>query len=771
MRIDTFLTPTAKSKSTSPSSDIAADRYDVNMPGTSKGIVVLTPSPQSNLSFGFDISKPGPSGIAQLETSNSDSFLFDPGKDDSVTMTRTESNQSFTSSNDSNSFEKPSSGTFPPLPALDDFISTEPKEQDQSGKKDSQRSVSEPFTSQVRSSSAHSHSSTMSAPCSATRSGSTDKETKESVSHERSRPQKKGGAFQKYTSTSKEQDIQSERERSDSLSSVDSISHELSHFRPIQSSPRTARKKLADGSRESPPIIQATPRNLKDMKTPVGTESPFIDPPPLVRAKLEQMNEERSMKVEATSKGTMTSEKVQHWKKIARPEARKTNTVSASTKRKLSKFEFSADGDGFMQPAKLQKINPGTGSKERRTVGTQKAIPVKKRQVQINVDKESGVDTASFQLQRTTVPCAGDKSDKQPKNVDLKKGSVPKTVQRNDIRNSGAKRKVLMDDFVRKRPRESSTTYSDNTSKVTGQGEVSEQSSLESVSPSSSGSDTSPSKVYKMKLKVSKQGNVGSKVTPVKSARESDVKTPNTDVAKRKRTPVKQKPSTPSLAQTRIEVVNASGDAKNSSSSDPDLNQSPENYRKGLRSQHLRNGTSPGKGILVETIQNGSKKDEETVTAKNKQVCNLKDEMRTSPTLNHTLVARTKSESPKVKRSPRSRKKRTVASPKVTASSLTSKSPLSPPPPLKSLKGSDSGGSGGMMKSPRTERRNTLWKYMELLSDEEKRLKQEEEDRRIALELQKEFDKQEKMNRNKVIRSKGSKDAYRLRHGSSSSVP
>lgn len=770
MRIDTFLTPTAKSKSSSPSSDISADKFDMNIPGTSKGIVVLSPSPQSNLSFGFDISKPGPSGIAQLETSNSASFLFDPGKDDSVTMPRTESNQSFTSSNDSNSFEKPSSGTFPPLPALDDFISTEPMEQDQSGKTDSQRSVSEPFTSQVRSSSAHSHSSTMSAPCSATRSGSTSKETKENVSQERSRPQKKGGAFQKYTSSLKEQDKQSERERSDSLSSVDSISHELSHFRPIQSSPRTARKKLADGSRESPPIIQATPRNLKDMKTPVGMESPFVDPPPLVRAKLEQLNEERNMQVEATSKGTMTSEKVQHWKKIARPEARKTGTVSASTKRKLSKFEFSADGDGFMQPAKLQKVNPGAESRERRTVGTQKAIPVKKRQVQIDVDKESGVDDASCQLQRTSVPCAG--SDKQPKNVDLKKGPVPKTVQRNEVRNSGAKRKVLMDDFIRKRPKESSTTCSDNTSKVAGQGEVSEQSSLESdaVSPSSSCSDTSPSKVYKMKLKVSKQGKVGSKVTPVKSVRNSDAKTPNTDVAKRKRTPVKQKPSTPSLSQTRMEVVNASGDAKNSSSGEPDLNQSPENYRKGLRSQQLRNGTSPGKGILVETIQNGSKKDEETVTAKNKQVCNLK-ELRTSPALNHTLVARTKSESPKVKRSPRSRKKPTVGSPKVTASSHTSKSPLSPPPPLKSLKGSGSGGSGGMMKSPRTERRNTLWKYMELLSDEEKRLKQEEEDRRIALELQKEFDKQEKMNRNKVIRSKGSKDAYRLRHSSSSSVP
>ena len=785
MRIDNFLAPASKTVRPSQSPEV-----DIHAPGTSKDCVVLSPSPHSNLSFDSDINKPGPSGISQFDVSSGASFL-DDSKD--RTLTGTPSEQSVCSS-ESNSYK--SAMSLPPLPALDnicllEYQGEEHSDLSSSHKADTQthkspRCSSEPCQVEKRSSSVQSHSSTTSAPCVKTRSNSRSKETKEHKEHE-SRPQKKG-AFHKYTSASKE-DKQIERERSDSMSSVDSISHELSHFRPIQSSPRTARRKLADGRSESPPIIQATPRNLKEMKTPVGGESPFVDPPPLVRAKFEKLVEERQMEVEATSKGTMTSKKVQHWKKIARPEARKSGIVSSSTKRKLSKFEFSSDS-GFMQPpAKFSRMHVKGQSGDRRTVGTQKTIPVKKRQV-IDFDTaetgtsiyQKSIATSCEAPASTSTVCESD----QPKISDKNHQQVPKTT---GAVSSGAKRKVLMDDFVKYRKdrdvpspeapcrRKNHENTSELAKEQTSQNSSNTISSVDRVDPieeSSSSSETSPSKVYKMRLK-SKQGKVGGKESSNKS--ETPSKNSSDDVAKRKQTPVKCKSneSNPLPTTPTHNVADGSGDAKQSAVEVTDVNQSPENHRRGLRSQRLRNGTSPGKGILVETIQNGSKKDSDLVSTK--QVCNLKSDnhrVRTacSP-LNHTAEVITKSESPKVKRSPRSRKKKTVSSPKVS-SPRACKNAVSPPPPLvkgtNSMRKSPKGRPGGAVKTPRTERRNTLWKYMELMTEEQKRLRQEEEDRRIALELQKEFDKQEK-NRNKVVRAKGTKDAYRLRHGSSSSVP
>ena len=840
-------------KSTSLSPEVSLlDKFDINMPGTSKDIVVLTPSPNSNLSFVSDINMPGPSGLCQSVRSDSNrsasSFVFDIAKD--LPPPRTPSVQSMRSSIGSDvSFEKP----------IVDL--TDPKDSDisdMSPELDSDkctRSVSEPCRAQLRSGSVQSQSSTTSAPCRTSgRTQNASKENKEvKATGERGRKkQKKAGAFQTYTAASKERDKESERQRSDSLSSVDSISHELSHFRPIQCSPRTARKKLADGSTESPPIVQATPRNLKDMKTPVDliSGSPFIDPPPLVRAKFEKLVEERHIQVEATSKATMTGVTIQHWKKIARPEAR---MVSTGTKRKLSQFEYSSSSSSasdaaLMQPPKYQRVDvPGGKGKQRRTIGTQKTIPVKKRHIPVQVDMEisgsGGTETVHYaavhqrisnppkswerKVHHDDVTNSSDHEHEKEKPKKIKMFEVIKPSSE-DISNSGAKRKILIDDDDEVMTNDDDDQIMSEIVKNSGanaasiekrldptpaaktvQHDSSECDSLETNPVSSQDIETSPSKVYRMKLKVPKQGTAGSSkvVAPVISAKKiPTVQSPTQDVSKRKpasatavfsrgspqvqsqspslnrlrrRMPTTPAlPSLPSLPAACTRVNASSTPVKQTvfttscnsplPSTQSNINESPENHRRSLRSQRLRNGVSPGKGILVETIQNGSKKENTEVVTPTKQRKVPRDAspMRKTPQPNRTFdrtVTPTRTESPKLKRSPRIRRRlQSSSSPKVSSasphSSAKSKRDHSPAPSLKSL------------KSPKTERRNTLWKYMELMTEEQKRLKQEEEDRRIALELQQEFDKQEKLNRNKVVRKKGSKDAYRLRHGSSSSV-
>ena len=71
-------------------------------------------------------------------------------------------------------------------------------------------------------------------------------------------------------------------------------------------------------------------------------------------------------------------------------------------------------------------------------------------------------------------------------------------------------------------------------------------------------------------------------------------------------------------------------------------------------------------------------------------------------------------------------------------------------------------GSSSSRKPPRKSE-DTILKYMELLSEEQQRLKQEEADRLLAERLQKQFDKESRRERDNVDRSKGTEDAYKLR--------
>lgn len=79
-------------------------------------------------------------------------------------------------------------------------------------------------------------------------------------------------------------DIDVSVQRTKSTESEDSITNEVCHFKPIKTSPRTARRRLADGSRDSPPIVHSTPRNLSNLRSPKSG-----DTTPAMKSRLVEM--------------------------------------------------------------------------------------------------------------------------------------------------------------------------------------------------------------------------------------------------------------------------------------------------------------------------------------------------------------------------------------------------------------------------------------------------------------------------------------------------
>lgn len=92
------------------------------------------------------------------------------------------------------------------------------------------------------------------------------------------------------------------QERSISPESNDSISEELTHFKPIVCSPCTPPKQLPDGRVLSPLIIKSTPRNLtRSLQKPTTYEAS-----PRILKKWEQILQERQVK-KTLSKATLTT--------------------------------------------------------------------------------------------------------------------------------------------------------------------------------------------------------------------------------------------------------------------------------------------------------------------------------------------------------------------------------------------------------------------------------------------------------------------------------
>lgn len=103
------------------------------------------------------------------------------------------------------------------------------------------------------------------------------------------------------------------QQRSTSAHSMDSITQELNHFRPIRSCPLTPPRRLPSGAVVEPKLIRTTPRNLSSagFTSPVETNLSDIDAgSPVMQRRLSQLADERKDKVEKMSKSTSTGEVV-----------------------------------------------------------------------------------------------------------------------------------------------------------------------------------------------------------------------------------------------------------------------------------------------------------------------------------------------------------------------------------------------------------------------------------------------------------------------------
>lgn len=88
--------------------------------------------------------------------------------------------------------------------------------------------------------------------------------------------------------------------RSISSHSIDSISQELNHFRPIRSCPLTPPRRLPSGKVVEPKLIRTTPRNLSgsEFTSPVETNLSDIDAgSPVMQRRLSQLADERKDQV------------------------------------------------------------------------------------------------------------------------------------------------------------------------------------------------------------------------------------------------------------------------------------------------------------------------------------------------------------------------------------------------------------------------------------------------------------------------------------------
>ncbi|KAM9733047.1 uncharacterized protein ACNS7B_015280 isoform 2-T2 [Menidia menidia] len=146
-------------------------------------------------------------------------------------------------------------------------------------------------------------------------------------------------------------------ERSVSPESNDSISEELNHFKPIVCSPCTPPRRGADGRLAAPPIVKATPRNLRNLRTGSGPEP---EPEP-GRALLQRWRQVELDRLAAASKATLTSPVGAVATATRRRRHRAPGAVAAATKRRrLFEPPDGADPVRTWRPGSPDGIRMGT---------------------------------------------------------------------------------------------------------------------------------------------------------------------------------------------------------------------------------------------------------------------------------------------------------------------------------------------------------------------------------------------------------------------------
>jgi hypothetical protein len=142
------------------------------------------------------------------------------------------------------------------------------------------------------------------------------------------------------------------QKRSLSMESCDSISHELVHFKPIQTCPRTPPKRLPNGKAINPAIIVSTPRNLTKQicsSSPLPTmPEASLEGSPLIKRHLQTLAAEHFQQVKVHSKGIETDcNLVPHPLSPFRPQAGFLNCKphANSLAQASKKLDFDGSGD------------------------------------------------------------------------------------------------------------------------------------------------------------------------------------------------------------------------------------------------------------------------------------------------------------------------------------------------------------------------------------------------------------------------------------------
>ena len=555
-------------------------------------------------------------------------------------------------------------------------------------------------------------------------------DAKEIQREEETKANKKESAFESVkTKLSEAENIDTKtmRKRSDSMTSTDSISPELNHFRPIDVSPRTSHRKLANGRRESPKIVHTTPRNLTNLAQ--DESSGDVSLPPLVKAKFESLIKEKKKKLGDSSKGTMTGtagagstsnlmRQELNRRLHRKPSGSRHTLLSPAAQRQLAKPEKSPLADERSKVSKNDKQD------------SEESPPAK---------EENNFDVKGLTQHAKNTGGDLDCDDKSLPSSDLENESrlqggasvngrtcMNESQAQGSEKNAGEKRKSCSPQMQRKKHRLDSETSPQSVKEARSSGD----------SDNSPVQKKSPGKVYRMKMNQPKPKQ--KTVKNLLCSKDSAVEQDHSVSPKRRKLPSRSEPSPPlpSLVPSpQCDELKSDTKKEISCSCKNTSENCQENISRFETDRNKLGIITPDKGILMDTKQ-GSNREQ-----------------------NGNIVKSVAAKSPKSKtsNSPEEiRKTATYSTSKVKAKMKNSSLPSSndherAPSPNHPL------------KTPSKTRRNTIWKYMELVSEEERRIKQEEADRKLAMKLQEEFDKQDRRQMAIVDRSQGADAAYELR--------
>lgn len=176
-------------------------------------------------------------------------------------------------------------------------------------------------------------------------------------------------------------------ERCLSSDSVDSISHEISHFRPIRACPLTPPRKLPSGKIVETPLIRTTPRNLNktEFGSPVRTLSDLDASSPIMQRRLSELEEERKSNVNKLSKSTCTEAK----------NSKKSKTKTGSCDLDEKSTEKNQKGDRHHLPAVIDL------EKDNEVKENQDSLPSKTGKHTVGQEKSEG---NKYQLKKLVIP-------------------------------------------------------------------------------------------------------------------------------------------------------------------------------------------------------------------------------------------------------------------------------------------------------------------------------------------------------------------------------